>query len=101
MAIALDFPFSFWLNCPTKSKEVTEMTIEKAQKDFDELITKNGFTLAGHTSDTGNPIYHRVWRRTVQVAWQGEQEDSPDISTFSFKVWNSSSESLTIIPFCL
>ena len=45
------------------------MTIEKAQKDFDELIAKNGFTLAGYTSDTGNPIYHRVWKRTVQVAW--------------------------------
>ena len=26
------------------------MTIEQAQKDFDELITKNGFTLAGHTN---------------------------------------------------
>ena len=25
------------------------MTIEQAQRDFDELIAKNGFTLAGHT----------------------------------------------------
>lgn len=24
------------------------MTIEQAQRDFDELIAKNGFTLAGH-----------------------------------------------------
>lgn len=46
------------------------MAIEKAQKDFDELIAKNGFTLAGYTIDTGNPIYHRVWKRMVQVAWR-------------------------------
>ena len=45
------------------------MTIEQAQIDFDELIAKNGFTLAGHTSDTGNPIYHRVWKKTLQVVW--------------------------------
>ena len=52
------------------------MTIEQAQRDFDELIAKNGFTLAGHTSDTGNPIYHRVWKKTLQVAWYGEQEET-------------------------
>ena len=52
------------------------MTIEQAQRDFNELITKNGFTLAGHTSDTGNPIYHRVWKKPVQVAWHGEQEET-------------------------
>lgn len=55
------------------------MTIEKAQKDFDALITKNGFTLVGYTSDTGNTIYHRVWKRMVQVAWQGEQEDTLEV----------------------
>lgn len=55
------------------------MTIEKAQQDFDELIAKNGFALAGYTSDTGNPIYNRVWKRTVQVAWQGEQEDKLEV----------------------
>ncbi len=52
------------------------MTIEQAQKDFDELITKNGFTLAGRTSDTGIPLYHRVWKKTVQVAWHGEREET-------------------------
>ena len=51
------------------------MTIEQAQKDFDRLITENGFTLAGYTGDTGSPIYHREWVRKVLVAWQGEQED--------------------------
>lgn len=55
------------------------MTIEKAQKYFDELIAKNSFTLAGYTSDTGHPIYHRVWKHTVQIAWQGEQEDTLDV----------------------
>lgn len=52
------------------------MTIEQAQIDFDELIAKNGFTLAGHTSDTGTPLYHRVWKKTEQVAWHGEQEET-------------------------
>ena len=52
------------------------MTMEQAQKDFDELIAKNGFTLAGRTSDTGTPLYHRVWKKTVQVAWHGEQEET-------------------------
>lgn len=52
------------------------MTIEQAQRDYDELIAKNGFILVGRTSDTDNPIYHRVWKKTVQVAWHGEQEET-------------------------
>lgn len=44
------------------------MTIEQVQKDFDELIARNGFTNAGYTSDAGIPIYHRGWKKTVQVA---------------------------------
>ena len=51
------------------------MTIEQAQRDFDELIAKNGFTLVGQTSDSGNPIYHRVWKKRVEVAWHGAQEE--------------------------
>ena len=39
------------------------MTTEQAQKDFDKLITENGFTIAGYTSDTGNPIYQRTWKK--------------------------------------
>lgn len=50
------------------------MTIEQAQRDFDELIAKNGFTIAGHTSDTGITIYHRVWKKIVQDAWHDKQE---------------------------
>ena len=52
------------------------MTIEQAQRDFDELIAKNSFAIAGYTSDTGIPIYHRVWKKTAQVAWHGEQEET-------------------------
>lgn len=58
------------------------MTIEKAQKDFNELIERNGFTLAGHTSDTGNPIYHRVWTKQVEVAWHGVQTDKLEIRIY-------------------
>lgn len=38
------------------------MTKEQVQKDYNRLIAKNGFTFAGYTSDTGNPIYHRIWQ---------------------------------------
>lgn len=27
------------------------------------MIEKNGFTVAGHTSDTQNTVYHRVWMK--------------------------------------
>lgn len=37
------------------------MTIEKAQREFDDIITKNGFTEAARTTDTNNIVYHRVW----------------------------------------
>lgn len=39
------------------------MTKEQVRRDYDRLITKNGFTLAGYTSDTSNPIYHRIWHK--------------------------------------
>jgi len=55
------------------------MTIEKAQKDFTELIAKNGFTEAAKTTDTQNTVYHREWHRKVQVAWHGEQDDALEI----------------------
>lgn len=46
------------------------MTIEKAQKDFMELIEKNGFTEAARTTDTNIIVYHRVWSndsKTLEV----------------------------------
>ena len=46
------------------------MTLDKAQKDFMELIEKNGFTEAAKTTDTQNTVYHREWTREVEVAWQ-------------------------------
>ncbi len=58
------------------------MTTEKAQADFDMLITKNGFKLAGYATDTGNPIYHRIWTKQVQVAWQDEQTDKLEIRIY-------------------
>jgi len=39
------------------------MSTEKAQRDFERRIAANSFTLAGYTSDTGIPIYHRVWTK--------------------------------------
>lgn len=43
------------------------MTIEKAQKDFMELIEKNGFTEAARTNDANNIIYHRVWKKDYET----------------------------------
>ena len=55
------------------------MTLEKAQKDFMELIVKNGFTEAAKTTDTQNTVYHREWTREVEVAWYGKQQDTLEI----------------------
>lgn len=55
------------------------MTLEKAQKDFMELIVKNGFTEASKTTDTQNTVYHREWTREVDVAWHGKQQDTLEI----------------------
>ena len=41
------------------------MTIEKAQKDFMELIEKNGFIEASKTTDTQNTVYRREWTREI------------------------------------
>ena len=58
--VYLDFLAFLWLYCPTKTGG-RDMSTEKAQQGFDKLIADNCFTLAGYTSDTGIPIYHRVW----------------------------------------
>ena len=55
------------------------MTLEKAQKDFMERITKNGFTEAAKTTDTQNTVYHRECAREVDVAWHGKQQDTLEI----------------------
>ena len=39
------------------------MTSEKVQREFIDVITKNGFTEAARTTDTNNIIYHRVWQK--------------------------------------
>ncbi len=39
------------------------MTIEQAQKEFNEMIMKNGFTKAARTTDTNIIVYHRVWSK--------------------------------------
>ena len=52
------------------------MTIEKAQRDFNQVIMRNGFTEAGYTRDTNRIIYHREWREDdatleVQMMFSG------------------------------
>lgn len=55
------------------------MTAEKAQADFKKLITEYSFSLAGHTDDTNLPVYHRIWKRQVEVVWYGEMEETLEI----------------------
>lgn len=43
------------------------MTIEHAQKEFNEMIVKNGFTEAARTNDINNIIYHRVWKNDYET----------------------------------
>ena len=43
------------------------MTIEKANKDFNQLIEKNGFTNTGAMTPTGCEVYSREWNCKVQV----------------------------------
>jgi len=46
-----------------KRQEENNMTSEKVQREFIDIITKNGFTEAARTTDTNNIIYHRVWQK--------------------------------------
>ena len=39
------------------------MTIEKAQREFNDIIINNGFTEAARTTDTNIIVYHRVWSK--------------------------------------
>lgn len=43
------------------------MTEENAKNEFNRLIAKNGFKMAGQTSDPGNTIYHRMWLKQDEV----------------------------------
>ena len=55
------------------------MTLEKAAKDMQELITKHGFTHEGELTWDGQPIFTRHWKKMVEVAWYGERESTMDI----------------------
>ena len=50
------------------------MTIEKANKDFNQLIEQNGFINTGTKTPTGCKVYVREWNRKVQVAVRREHQ---------------------------
>ena len=58
------------------------MTIEKANRDFNQLIEQNGFTNTGAMTPTGCEVFSREWSRKVQVAWYGESTDRLEITTW-------------------
>ena len=60
------------------------MTIEKVNKDFNQIIEQNGFINTGAKTPTGCEVYCREWNRKVQVAWYGESTD-----TLEIKIWIS------------
>ena len=60
------------------------MTIEKANKDFNQLIEQNGFINTGAKTPTGCEVYSREWNRKVQIAWYGGSTD-----TLAVKIWIS------------
>ena len=45
--LGLDFFVFLWLACCNKRKEENTMTIEKANRDFNQLIEQNGFVSTG------------------------------------------------------
>lgn len=55
------------------------MTIEKANKDMQELIAKNGFKDEGERTYDGRPVYTRRWTQKTQVVWYGERESTLEI----------------------
>ena len=54
--------FHLSLQYVPKRREENNMTIEKAQRDFNQVIMRNGFTEAGYTRDTNIIIYHKIWK---------------------------------------
>ena len=84
MLLGLDSFVFLWLVCCNKRKEENTKTIEKANKDFSQLIEQNGFTNTGAKMPTGFEVYSREWNRKVQVAWYVESTD-----TLTIKIWIS------------
>ena len=58
------------------------MKIEKANKDFNQLIEQNGFINTGAKTPTGCEVYSREWNRKVQIVWYGESTDRLEITTW-------------------
>ena len=61
------FPFLSGLIVLQKRQEENQLTSEQAQKEFNEMITKNGFTEAARTNDTNNIIHHRIWKNDDEI----------------------------------
>ena len=84
LLLGLDLFGFLWLVCCNKRKEENTMTIEKANKDFNQLIEQNGFINTGAKTPTGCEVYSREGIRKVQVAWYGESNN-----TLAIKIWIS------------
>lgn len=59
-----------------------KQTAEMKQAAFVELMHDNGFQYLGATACDGQFIYERTWRRTVPVAFYGEQERTYRIAAY-------------------
>ena len=75
LLLDLDFFGFLGLVCCNKRKEENTMTIEKANKDFNQLIEQNGFINTGAKTPTGCEVYSREWNRKVQIVWYGESKE--------------------------
>ena len=49
---------------------------------FTEIMQQNGFQYTGKTSNVGQFIYGREWRKTANVLWYGEMESSFRIEAY-------------------
>ena len=46
-------------------------TTEQLTKEFQEIMTANGFKATNETDYAGNAMYSRRWERTDEVLWHG------------------------------
>ena len=58
MLLGLDSFVFLWLVCCNKRKEENTKTIEKANRDFNQLIEQNGFINTGAKMPTGFEVYY-------------------------------------------
>ena len=54
-------------------------TLEQINAEFTNLMAENGFTKNGESLYGGCEVYSRIWKKEMDVVWQGRKESSLEI----------------------